>query len=110
MSALYILAGFNHFRDPKFYLPMMPPYIPKHNLMVTLSGIAEILLGALLLWPETTSIAAWGIILMLMVFFTVHIYMYQERNTVFARVPNWLIVARLPFQLVLIVWAFIYTK
>ena len=109
MGAFYILAGLNHFRAPKFYLPMMPPYIPQHRLMITLSGLAEILLGALLLWSLTTVLAAWGIILMLLVFFTVHIYMYQERNTKFAKLPNWIIIARLPFQLVLIAWAFFYT-
>lgn len=109
MGSLYILAGLNHFRAPKFYLQMMPPYIPQHRFMVALSGVAEVLLGAFLLWHVTRSLAAWGIIAMLLVFFTVHIYMYQVRNTVFAKIPNWFIIARLPMQLVLIAWAYTYT-
>ncbi len=109
MGAIYIIAGLNHFRAPKFYLPMMPPYIPQHHLMIGLSGVAEILLGAILLWPVTQRLAAWGIILMLLVFFTVHIYMFQARDTVFASIPNWMIIARLPMQFILIAWAYIYT-
>lgn len=109
MATIYILAGINHFRVPKFYLPMMPPYIPKPRLMIALSGIAEIFLGALLLWPQTTALATWGIILMLIVFYSVHIYMFQARNTIFARIPNWLIIVRLPLQVALIAWAYLYT-
>ena len=110
MSALYIVAGLNHFRAPKFYLGLMPPWIPLHREMVFLSGAIEVALGILLLIPETRAVAAWAIILMLIVFFSVHIYMVQERQTVFAQVPEALIWARLPLQLVLIAWAYFYTS
>jgi len=52
MAVLYILAGINHFVMPRFYMRIMPRYIPFHRFMVIASGIAEIVLGALLLMPE----------------------------------------------------------
>ncbi len=110
MAFLYVVAGANHFRKPDFYLPMMPLWIPWHKLMVLLSGMAEILLGALLLWPYFQSLAAWGIIAMLVVFFSVHVYMYQARDTVFRKVPKAVLVARFPLQFVLIFWAYLYTS
>ncbi len=110
MSAIYILAGLNHFRRPQFYMPMMPPYIPAHKTMILVCGIAEVVFGVLLLWPATRAFAAWGIVAMLIVFFSVHIYMFQERETVFKVVPNFIIIARLPLQLVLIYWAYTYTQ
>ena len=109
MSALYLLAGLNHFRNPNVYLPMMPPWIPAHKVMILLSGAAEVVFGVLLLWESTRPFAAWGIILMLIVFYAVHIYMYQVRNTVFAKIPNAIIIGRLPLQLVLIFWAYLHT-
>lgn len=109
MSAFYILAGLNHFRNPGFYLPMMPPWIPGHKRMIFLSGLAEVILGGLLLWPPAREFAAWGIVIMLILFFSVHVYMYQERNTVFRKIPNFIIIARLPLQFVLIYWAYLYT-
>ncbi|MBL4657407.1 MAG: hypothetical protein JKX73_05360, partial [Flavobacteriales bacterium] len=42
MAVLYILAGVNHFVMPKFYMRIMPRYIPFHKFMVIMSGIAEI--------------------------------------------------------------------
>jgi len=107
-AVLYILAGLNHFRVPKFYLHLMPPYIPAHRLMVLLSGVAEVALGILLLFPVTRSLAAIGIILMLLVFMTVHIYMLQERNGKFASIPSWILWARIPGQALLTCWAWLY--
>jgi uncharacterized membrane protein len=107
MALLYVAAGIYHFVNPKFYLFIMPPYIPNHALMVTLSGVAEIVLGIGLLFPQTRSIAAWGIILMLIVFFSVHIYMLMD-EVKFAKVSlifRWI---RIPLQFLLIWWAYSY--
>ncbi len=108
MSILYILAGANHFRTPGFYLAMMPPWIPKHSLMVTLSGVAEIILGLGLLFEPTRSLAGVGIITILIVFLTVHMYMLQNRNTLFKKVPTIVLLARIPVQFVLMYWASLY--
>jgi uncharacterized membrane protein len=110
MSAAYILAGLNHFRDPQFYLRMMPPYLPAHSLLVAASGVAEVILGLLLLWPAARPWAAWGIILLLLAIFPANFYMFQERNEIFREIPSWLLLARLPLQLGLIAWAYLYTR
>ena len=34
-----------HFREPEFYLPIMPPYMPWHAALVFLSGVDEGLIG-----------------------------------------------------------------
>jgi len=108
-ALLFLVAGANHFLNPAFYWPMMPPYIPYPRLMVALSGVAEMALGALLFWAQARSLAAWGIVLMLTVFFTVHVYMLQESGGKFASLPLWLLVARIPLQFLLIWWAWVYT-
>lgn len=108
MAVLYILAGINHFRKPKLYESIMPPYIPAHKSMVILSGIAEMVLGLMLLIPENQHIAAWGIILMLTLFFTVHIYMLQEEKAAM-KLPKWVLFLRIPLQIVLMFWAYQYT-
>ena len=58
-----------HFVKPKIYLRIMPRAIPKPLLMVYLSGAAEIILGAGVLFKETRNIALIGIILMLTLFY-----------------------------------------
>lgn len=78
IAAIFILAGTLHFIKPGMYVRIMPDYIPSHRLMVYLSGVAEILGGAGLLLDQTRNWAAWGIILLLIVFLTVHIDMPLE--------------------------------
>ncbi len=104
---VYIGAGVNHFLRPKMYLAIMPPYIPAHDLMVTLSGIAELVLGIGLLFPATRSWSAWGLILLLIAVFPANVYMATAPR--FQKLPAWLRWGRLPLQGLLIWWAYQYT-
>lgn len=109
MAILYILAGLNHFRDPDFYLQMMPRYLPAPLFLVQLSGVIEILLGLLLLFKKTQRVAALGIVLFLVAVFPANFYMYQQGGAAFG-VSDLGLLIRLPLQLVLIAWALVYTK
>src|SRR5437762_3144547 len=105
-ALIYIAAGLNHFISPKTYLAIMPPYIPAHNLMVILSGIAEVVLGIGLLFPATRSLSAWGLILLLIAVFPANVYMATSSR--FQTIPAWIRWGRLPLQAILIWWAHRY--
>lgn len=107
MASIYILAGLNHFRRPKMYERIIPPYLPDAKLLNILSGLAEILCGLLLIFPAYSSFGAWGIIVLLIAFFTVHIYMLQDKKAGFG-LPKWLLWMRIPLQFLLIYWASLY--
>jgi uncharacterized membrane protein len=108
MGLLYIAAGINHFINPEFYLKLMPPYLPLHYEAVMVSGIAEVVLGFLLFLPTFRRWAAWGIIILLIVIFpaNIHMALHYEDFHVSALIAY----ARLPLQLVLIAWAYVYAK
>ena len=111
MALFYVLAGINHFRDPGFYLKMMPPYLPWHAQLVLLSGVAEVGLGLALLVPPLRIYAAWGIVALLIAVFpaNLHIALYDVplRGDVGLGWINW---ARLPLQIPLIFWAWWHTR
>ena len=109
MIVFYIAAGINHFWYPHTYIRIMPPWIPWHKELVILSGICEILLAFLLLFSSTRRFAAWCIIILLIAVFPANIQMLinfkNESN------PNlWVALIRLPLQIVLIWWAYGFTK
>ncbi|WPO77256.1 DoxX family protein [Flavobacterium sp. KACC 22761] len=108
MASLYILAGINHFRKPGMYIKIIPPFFKKPKLINNLSGIAEIILGILLLLSFTKNFAAWGIIALLIAVFPANLYMYQNKKASFS-LPKWILFVRLPLQIVLILWAYQYT-
>jgi uncharacterized membrane protein len=109
MSLFYVFAGFRHFTDPAFYLRMMPPYIPFHEAMVLLSGVAEVALGVALLIPRLRVYAAWGVIALLIAVFPANLYM-ATANIPLGNAPSWTLWARLPFQGLFIAWAWWHTR
>lgn len=109
MATLYTLAGLNHFRAPGFYLKIMPPYLPAPEFLVFASGVAEAGLGLALFFPATRVMAAWGIIALLIAVFPANLYMAQKGSAVFG-IPDWALLLRLPLQLLLILWAWAYTR
>lgn len=112
MGVFYIGAGILHFLWPEFYLPMMPPYLPYHRELVFLSGVAEVCCGVGVLIPATRRLAAWATILLLVAIFPANIHIAWNNVPLGGRtegfgVWNWV---RLPFQGVLILWAWWYTR
>ena len=109
LSAFFVLAGLNHFRDPSFYLRIMPPYLPWHLFLVYLSGGFEIVLGGLLFFPNLTRIAGFGLIALLIAIFPANIHMAAnpELYPDIKPIALWI---RLPLQGVLIAWAYWYTR
>ena len=109
MSILYIAAGVYHFVNPRLYLRIMPSYLPCHIPLIYISGICEIIFALLLLPEATRPAGAWLIILLLIAVFPANIQMavtfWQKENTYL-----WAALVRLPLQIVLIWWAWTYTK
>lgn len=109
MILFYTGAGINHFIRPSFYLQIMPPWLPWHNQLVFVSGVAEILCALLMLFSKTRPLGAWAVIALLVAFFPANIQMlldYKADNNPY----TWIAVLRLPIQLLLIWWAFGFTK
>jgi uncharacterized membrane protein len=109
----YLAAGANHFRVPDMYIRIIPQYIPLPKLLNILAGFFEILFGFLLIFKRARILAAWGIILMLIVFLPVHIDMvirapFQLGSVYVTPLIAWIRLVVL--QPLLIGWAWWYTK
>lgn len=75
----YLFAGYNHFANPSFYLPIIPPYLtPWAKEINILSGLIEIILSLLLIPRTTRSYAVKGIIILLITFIPAHVYIIQK--------------------------------
>ena len=108
-AGLFLAGGVGHLIAPAPYLRIMPPYLPQPLALVYLSGVAEILLGGLLLIPATRRLAAWGLIALLVAVFPANYSMWQHAER-FAEFPPILLLIRLPLQALLIAWAWSYTR
>jgi len=116
MSVFYVVAGVMHFVVPDLYVQIVPPQLPFRLGLVYLSGFAEVALGVGLLFERIRRFTAWGVIALLIAVFPANVYMATSDIVIqgapgglgdpseFAR---W---ARLPFQAVLVAWAWWYTR
>jgi len=103
----FVFAGVMHFRKPRAYERIMPPYIPRHREMVIASGIAEIAGGLATMHPATRRAGSLWSIATLIAIFPANLHMALNAEQFRDHVPGgeaalW---ARLPVQALFIGWA-----
>lgn len=109
MSGLYIFAGTMHFRKPWLYYKITPPALTQWKKPINIIvGIAEIAGGVGLLLSSTQSMAAWGLIVLLIAVFPANIYMLTSKGAGL-KIKMWILWLRIPLQFLLILWAYWYT-
>ena len=109
MILFYAGAGINHFIRPAFYLKIMPTWMPWHKELVFISGVAEIICALLLLFPVSRRLGAYCTMALLIAVLPANIQMLVD----YVRTDNpllWIAILRLPIQLLLIWWAYSFTK
>lgn len=108
MAFTYTIAGINHFRSPRLYEKIIPPYFHNSKLLNILIGFAEITLGITLCIPLLSSYSAWGVIALLLAVFPTHFHMYSSEKARMG-IPKWVLFLRIPLQFFLMYWAYQYS-
>jgi uncharacterized membrane protein len=111
LTIFMVGAGANHFIAPDAYVGMMPAALPAPLTLVYVSGIAEMLGGLGLILPATRKLAAWGLVALFIAVFPANLNMAINHLPLgTTAVPTWALWARLPLQVVLIAWAWSFTR
>ncbi len=103
----FFLGGIAHFAFTEVEMRIVPPWVPWPRAAVLISGVFELLGAAGLLWRPARRWAGLGLMLLTALVTPAHFYML-ERPDLFASIPYWALIVRLPVQvalLVLIWWA-----
>jgi uncharacterized membrane protein len=111
LAVAMIVIGAIHFTDPEPFIKIVPDYLPYHRSLVYISGFFEVLAGAGLLIPRVSRAAAWTLVVLFISVFPANLY--QAVNNI--NVPGLphdppLIWLRLPFQGILVAWAWWFTR
>ncbi len=107
----FVVAGLNHFVNPRTYESIMPRYLPAHRELVYASGVAEAAGGLGLMIPRYRRSAAYFLVATLVAVFPANLEMalHPER---FSKVPGGrpAFIARLPLQGAFIAWVLAAAK
>lgn len=109
LGFLLVIGGVAHFNNTEFYIKAMPSYLPFHEFIVYASGVIEILLGVLLVVSKKSRNVAFAIIALFIAIFPANVNMYINHED-FPEMSEISLLVRLPIQLLLIGWAYIYTR
>ena len=105
------IIGVLHFAIPVPFIRIVPPQLPYPEALVYISGFFEILGGIGLLVPTVSRAAAWGLIALFIAVFPANINQAINNIPIEGIPHNQLLYwFRLPFQAVLIAWAWVYTQ
>lgn len=102
----FAMGGVAHFVFTQAEMRIVPPWMPWPREVVLLSGAAELLGAAGLLWWRSRRAALWGLFALTVAVTPAHFYMLQQ-PALFPSVPYGALVLRLPLQaalLALIAW------
>jgi uncharacterized membrane protein len=111
MGLLYVAAGTLHFVFTQRYMAMVPSYLPAHRALVWISGAAELAggVGVLAPFPVLQRAAARGLVVLLLAVFPANVSMIGN-HAAYPRIPVWALWARLPMQVPLLYWAWLYAR
>ncbi len=102
MGLFVLFAGVMHFASPGFFNEIVPPWLPPSESFWTYaSGLAEIIIGLMLLRPSTRRRGALAAVWLYVLVYPANIYMtwdWRDRP-VGDQIVSWV---RLPFQFVFI--------
>ena len=107
LSLIVITTGILHFVAPDKLVKIVPDWLPAPRALVYISGFFEIAGGVGLLLRQTRTLAAWGLVALFAAVFPANINMAIHK--IYTDNP-WILWGRLPFQGVLIAWAYWLTQ
>jgi len=102
MGAFVTIAGIMHFVSPGFFDAIVPPWLgPSERFWTYASGVAELVVGPMLLLPRTRVWGARAAIVLFIAVYPANLYMvwdWRDRS-IAEQAVSWI---RLPFQFVFI--------
>ena len=103
IGVFVLFAGITHFTSPGFFNDIVPPWLPPSESFWTYaSGIAEIIIGLMLLVPSTRRDGALAAVWLFVLVYPANLYMtwdWRDRPAT-EQLVSW---GRLPFQF-LFIW------
>lgn len=104
----FVLAGVMHFARPRWYMRIMPTWLPRHRELVYASGVAEVVGGLATMHPATRRIGSVWSIATLLAVFPANVNMALNAEDFERGVPGgepalW---GRLPVQALFVAWAY----
>lgn len=99
--AWFFFGGIAHFTAVDFFVAIVPPWVTYPLAAVYVSGVIEVGLALLVLWPVTRPVAGWGLIALTLAVTPANVHMYMNPE-LFPAAPQSAYLVRLVVQVLLL--------
>lgn len=113
LAVMLIFASIGHFKYKKTMAMMLPHFVPKRQLIILLTGLIEIAAAVGIFIPQIQRIT--GILLILFFILILPANIYASLHNINFETGNrdgkgmsYLYFFRIPFQILLVIWTFIF--
>ena len=111
LSIMYFTVGVKHFTEPEFFKAIVPNYLPFKEMIVYVSGAAEMILSIGILFKKYRKLSSILIIILLISIFPANIFLFSSVEAQeFLGITKQQALIRLPFQIPLILLAYWHGK
>lgn len=111
LTLAMVAVGVVHFVTPEPFVRIVPAWLPSPLLLVYISGLAEIAGGVGLQLEPVRRPAAWGLVALYVAVFPANLNQALHHiEPTGSHIPAPLLWLRLPLQIVLVAWAYGYTR
>ena len=76
LGGFFLMVGIQHFTDPVWFEPIVPPIFGSATFWVLVSGVAEIAVGIGLILPNTRKKAGYASAILLVMLYPANLYMW----------------------------------
>ena len=108
MAAFYCIAGITHFTHTRFFEYAVPKVLVYRRFIALFSGVLEILIAIGLLYAPTRSMTAAFLMVFLVAIYPANIVQINYYSKKYQQPALLFWAIRLPMQLALIYWAYLY--
>ena len=105
MIFTYLFAGTAHFTHFKYFLSIVPGFIPRPEALVSMTGALQIFLAFFLALSRTRRWACYGILFLWSISLPVNVYVLVIGGAGIS-LSQWQLEGMIPFHLVLMAWAY----
>lgn len=102
LAIILVFGGVSHFLMPEMFMPFIPEFLPA-ELVNYASGLIEILVGLCYFIPSYRNLSSLAILILMIAFLPLHVIdVFLDNPAIGSKTIAYI---RLPFQFVLIFWA-----
>jgi uncharacterized membrane protein len=83
VAVVMILGGAAHLASPQGFAPLVPPFLPATPVLI-LTGLLQIAIGLVALWPRTRAWGGLAFALLCAVYMPLHLWDFVRPDPVFA--------------------------